>query len=170
MDDLVVNVHRTQPTATLAVSKTVVIKEGESVQLPLRLTGEGVRHVLTRDPEDIADQYASPQPWTVTYRHDSEEPIQTTIRANNGQIAISKPGRYELVSVKDAHCPGTILDASKSWEIEWITKPTLRLNPDSGKLVKNGSLIRPALCEGVDDTAGVVFSGKPRPALCMKST
>lgn len=43
VDDLVVNVHRTQPTATLAVGKKVTIKEGETVQLPLRLTGEGVR-------------------------------------------------------------------------------------------------------------------------------
>lgn len=42
VDDLVVNVHRTQPTATMAVGKKVVIKEGESVQIPLRLTGEGV--------------------------------------------------------------------------------------------------------------------------------
>lgn len=42
VDDLVVNVHRTQPTATLAVGKKITIKEGESIQLPLRLTGEGV--------------------------------------------------------------------------------------------------------------------------------
>lgn len=99
------------------------------------------------------------QPWTVTYRHDSDEPVKTTIRANNGQISVSKPGRYELVSVTDAHCPGTVLDASKAYEIEWITKPTLHLEPNSGKLVKNGSLVRPAICEGIDDTAGVVFSG-----------
>lgn len=96
----------------------------------------------------------------MTYQHDNGPPIKTTIRTNNGQIPVSKPGRYQLLSVSDAHCPGTVLDASKAYEIEWIVKPTLRLDVESGKLVKNGSLIRPALCEGVDDTAGVVFSGE----------
>jgi hypothetical protein len=42
VDDLVVSVHRTRPTAALAQSKKVIVKQGETVQLPLRLTGDGV--------------------------------------------------------------------------------------------------------------------------------
>jgi hypothetical protein len=42
VDDLVINVHRTKPTATFAQSKKVTVKQGESVAIPLRLTGEGV--------------------------------------------------------------------------------------------------------------------------------
>jgi nucleoporin POM152 len=82
------------------------------------------------------------------------------MRVNNGQITVTKPGHYELVSVSDAHCPGTVLEPSRAYDIEWITRPTLQLAPEAGRLVKNGSLVRSQICEGVDDTAGVVFSGE----------
>ena len=42
-EDLIVQVHRTKPTAALAQSTKVTVKQGETVHLPLRLTGEGVR-------------------------------------------------------------------------------------------------------------------------------
>lgn len=42
VEDLVVKVYRTKPTAAFAVSKKVTVKQGETVSLPLRLTGEGV--------------------------------------------------------------------------------------------------------------------------------
>lgn len=36
----------------------------------------------------------------------------------------------------------------------------MQLAESAGKLVKNGSLVRPPVCEGVDDTAAVTFSGQ----------
>lgn len=82
------------------------------------------------------------------------------MRANNGQITLNKPGRYQLVSVADAHCPGTVIDTQKSFEIEWLSRPTVQLAPNAGRLVKNGSLVKPPICEGIDDTAGLVFTGR----------
>lgn len=82
------------------------------------------------------------------------------MRDGNGHILVDQPGTYELLGVADAHCPGTVTNAATTFEIGHIERPTLSLDAQSGKLQKNGSYIRAPVCEGVDDTATIHFTGQ----------
>ena len=99
------------------------------------------------------------QPWKVAYQHDSDKPRTVTIKTNNGQLLVDQHGHYELVSISDAHCPGTVSNSNKGFDIEWIDRPTASIEASSGRAARNGSIIRFPVCEGVEDTAAIAFTG-----------
>ena len=90
----------------------------------------------------------------------STTPKSTVVRVTNGALTVSAKGNYELLTISDAHCPGTVSSTSKTFVIDWLAKPSVQLAENAGKLVKNGSLVRAPICEGIEDTAGVVFQGE----------
>ncbi|GAA5975583.1 hypothetical protein JCM10908_005209 [Rhodotorula pacifica] len=147
-NDLLVEVRRTKPTARFhgaEGSRSVLIRDGESAKIPLRLSGE--------------------RPWTITYQPPAVDgrtpsPVRVTAQQPNADIEIKQaaPGVYTLVSVRDKYCPGDVSETE--WKVETLPRPTLRMDESLGKLVRNGSLVRPGVCANEVDSVPVLFDGK----------
>ncbi|GAA6052405.1 hypothetical protein JCM3770_000226 [Rhodotorula araucariae] len=148
--DLNVEVRRTKPTARFhgaEGSRAVTLRDDDTVQIPLRLTGEG--------------------PWTITYQapptRDGQlpAPSQFTTKDANGEISIRRPrqGTYRLLSVRDQFCPGDI--AETEWTVKTLPRPTLRVDERAGKVARNGSVVRRGVCANAVDSVPVLFEGKP---------
>ncbi|GAA5967177.1 hypothetical protein JCM11641_000463 [Rhodosporidiobolus odoratus] len=147
--DLKVEVKRTKPTARFGgagvAGKKVTVREGETVKIPVRLTGEG--------------------PWAVTYQPPSRDdkpsaPISFKAQQANVDINIrdALPGTYTLLSVRDQFCPGDVFETS--WSVDALPRPTLRLGGNIGKVARNGSVIRPGVCANTADSVPVFFAGQ----------
>ncbi|GAA5884528.1 hypothetical protein JCM6882_005288 [Rhodosporidiobolus microsporus] len=146
--DLQVEVKRTKPTARFhgkEGERSVVLREGETAKIPLRLTGEG--------------------PWTVTYQppsRDGQNLSPITFRAQQANVDINirdaLPGTYKLLSVRDQFCPGDVFEPS--WSVNTLPRPTLRLGGNIGNIARNGSVIRAGVCANVADSFPVYFAGK----------
>ncbi|GAA5868680.1 hypothetical protein JCM8547_003780 [Rhodosporidiobolus lusitaniae] len=146
--DLVVEVKRTKPTARFhgrEGKRSVVLKEGEAAQIPLRLTGEG--------------------PWTVTYQPPSRDgtPLApVTFRASQANVDINieraLPGSYTLLSVRDRFCPGDVFETD--WSVGTLPRPSLKLGDKIGKVGRNGSVVRKGVCANAVDSIPVYFSGQ----------
>lgn len=122
--------------------RSILALEGKDVSLPLRLQGK--------------------PPWTVSYRNlalpDAKE-MDAVIHQNNDQLIVNKEGTYEIVSLRDASCPG-LVDASQSkFKVQWIPRPGL--NAAQSSLVQHaaGKFIKKGVCEGDEDTTDIVFTG-----------
>lgn len=147
-DDLLVEVRRTKPTARFhgtEGSRSVLIRDGESAKIPLRLSGE--------------------RPWTVTYQPPAVDgqtpsPVRVIAQQPNADIEIkhAAAGTYKLLSVRDKYCPGDVSETD--WKVETLPRPTLRLDESVGKLARNGSYIRVGVCANEVDSVPVIFSGK----------
>ncbi|KAG8930377.1 hypothetical protein FRC02_004294 [Tulasnella sp. 418] len=140
-----VNVQRVKPTAKFYSNdglRKVTILQGNSAELPLRLTGE--------------------PPWQISYRVDNDSQVKTThLRSPNGQLQVKESGVYELVNVHDAHCPGSVVSNESKYTVEWVQKPAIQFTEKSGILAKNNSLVRKPVCEGEEDWAELRLHGRP---------
>ncbi|CAN6663552.1 nucleoporin Pom152p [Trichomonascus vanleenenianus] len=148
-NDAVIDVRRQRPAAAfLPVDGSMSIRslEGHTVGLPLRLSGEG--------------------PWDVVYQHvdsTTNEKINSTIKvskANGDVIRVNKKGKYSLVDVRDAYCPGEIADTANSFDISWYDKPRMSI-PDSKSLTARGEnyFVRDSVCEGGEDVLEIGLEG-----------
>lgn len=127
------------------------------------MTGEGVsaiyystsRYVLTLHHYSI-------KPWNIQY-HRAEEAtklIDVTIRSANGVLNVSQEGLYELLSVRDANCPGEIVPKEDAYEVDWIPRPSVVFVEDgTSNFARNGSLVRQPVCEGTEDWADIKLTG-----------
>ena len=130
--------------------RSVRTLEQKVVDLPLRLAGEG--------------------PWTVDYRHAVNDsvgnvllgPIHSeTLRSANDGLGVTAPGVYELVGVNDALCPGTVDDAARTFDVQWVDRPRIVI-PQTQYTIQNGDeFVRSDVCEGDDDAVDVAFFGRP---------
>lgn len=91
----------------------------------------------------------SPPPTTFVTSHPNED------------IHLAHPfaGTYTLLSVRDSHCPGDVIEAEADWKFTFLPRPTLRLGDDLGQMVKNGSILRKAVCAGVPDKISIATQG-----------
>ena len=91
-----------------------------------------------------------------------EEPIIATIEESNSHLKVKKAGRYELLDVKDvAHCPGTITENARAFEVTWIERPTVRLSESSvQKKERENYYMRKDVCESDEDAVELGFTGK----------
>ncbi|KAL8278854.1 hypothetical protein RQP46_008725 [Phenoliferia psychrophenolica] len=149
--DLAIEVHRTKPTARFLGaegSRSVVIKEDGVAKIPLSLTGEGPWNITFQAP--------------VTKDFPKPEIIEFVTRTPNRLMSLQgavRPGVYTLLTVRDQFCPGEVLDTD--WTVVTLPRPTLKLAEDAGRVAKNGSVIRQAVCENTPDSVMVHFEGKP---------
>jgi nucleoporin POM152 len=141
-----IEVRPKKPQASFGLldeKRSTVALENSVVKLPLRLSGQA--------------------PWTVKYRNlDASPPTlgQKTLWDENGAIETSQEGRYELVEVSDAACPGTIDQSACLFQISWIPRP--RFFALDGNTVKEGdSIAKHDVCEGDDDVLELKLSGSP---------
>ncbi|KLO20595.1 hypothetical protein SCHPADRAFT_863370 [Schizopora paradoxa] len=143
-----VNVRRVKPSARFysqTGQRTTTVLEGKSVQLPLRLSGDG--------------------PWRIKYQRTdpADLPRTTMIHSPNDHLSIDKKGVYKLLEVSDSQCPGVVDEEASEYTVDWIPRPSITLSQDSVVTYDgyNGSFIRAPICEGSDDFVDLDMTGRP---------
>ncbi|CCG80916.1 Nucleoporin Pom152 [Taphrina deformans PYCC 5710] len=141
--DTTIEVRRERPSAafyTIDDHRAVSIIEGSTIDLPLRLTGDG--------------------PWTVAYETpDKRQTLRTSDR--NAKLKIAAPGEYRILEVQDAYCPGFVDVKAESFGVQWYPRPRLSLPPTSANSSKVGKYQRREVCEGDEDTFEIEIFGAP---------
>ncbi|KAG9121564.1 hypothetical protein FRC07_002426, partial [Ceratobasidium sp. 392] len=135
-----VEVRRVKPTARFYSQDgkhRVTVPHGSEAVLPLRFTGDGR--------------------WRIEYRAPGSQQVhKQLLRSANDQLTVSAAGTYELVSVSDSHCPGTIVPEGAFYHVDWIPLPAVGFAPSAGVFDKDRSVIvRPPICAGEEDHAEV---------------
>ncbi|KAB8532592.1 hypothetical protein FH972_025537 [Carpinus fangiana] len=123
--------------------------QSKYVDLPVRLSGEG--------------------PWTVQYGFTSpdgsvSDTNKIVLKSANAALPVDKPGKYELLSVNDGKCPGSVdkTNSANTFEVDWIARPSIHI-PEGPLLEKKGEnrIVRNEVCEGDDDAVDLSFAGQP---------
>ena len=127
--------------------RTLMALEGRKIDLPLRLQGN--------------------PPWELSYGIlDIKEAHTAIVYNSNDKLTVSTQGTYELRSVNDATCPGSLEPLAKQFVVQWIPRPTL-IVPERETIMRdvgesNGQhYIRNAVCEGDEDATDIMFTGTP---------
>ncbi|QRV80309.1 nucleoporin [Ceratobasidium sp. AG-Ba] len=140
-----VEVRRVKPTAKFYSQDgkyRTIVPHGSGAVLPLRFTGD--------------------KRWTIEYRAPGSQKIhKKDLNSANDQLTVSLAGTYELISVSDRHCPGTILPEGALYTVDWIPLPAVGFAPSAGVFDKDRSVIvRPPVCAGEEDHAEVDLIGR----------
>ncbi|CAG8786287.1 11339_t:CDS:2, partial [Racocetra persica] len=144
-DYVTINVKKDKPTAGFRHSHEIIMfLEGSNVNLPLQLTGHA--------------------PWNISYRyHGDFEKVErkSEIADPNSFLTVSEQGVYELLEVKDSFCYGRIIPEMKEAEARWLPRPSLRIaEGDAEPLPQKGHYRRRNVCEGSEDSVGLVMEGR----------
>lgn len=164
--DVVYQVRRDRPTVTFLSPNNVVgeareikILEGQEATLPLRLEGTSpwdLEYVRLEPDEDVEEAMKN-------LRGSSKsklEVLKSKVSTSDGNIKVTKPGRYVIFSSKDSFCPGEILVA-KDYLVTSKPKPEVHFLSNSGvPSSKNGSLLREAVCRGKADSVDIEMRGR----------
>lgn len=128
-------------------STKIKVKEGDKVELPVRLLGEG--------SFDVTYDYLDPSGNYVSSHHKSFR------NAQKAGIEVSKAGFYKLKSVKDSLCSGTV-DKSDTYEVAYHPKPSLAVNEQSTltKLDTN-QFEKSRVCQFHEDSIDLSLYGAP---------
>ena len=124
--------------------------EGSTVELPLRLTGDG--------------------PWTLAVENtdDSNGPNVVRYNSPNAVLSVVKQGRYEIQSVQDSICTGEVDQMAKAFTLSWIPRPQLFISESPKTKISAATHIREEVCEGDEDYIEMAFSGKAFTAVLAK--
>ncbi|KAG8692021.1 hypothetical protein FRC09_011484 [Ceratobasidium sp. 395] len=141
-----VEVRRVKPTARFYSQDgkhRITVPHGSEAVLPLRFTGDGR--------------------WRIEYRVPGSQKVhKQLLRSANDQLTVSGAGTYELVSVSDSHCPGTIIPEGAFYHADWIPLPAVGFAPSAGVFDKDRSVIvRHPVCAGEEDHAEIDLIGRP---------
>ena len=122
---------------------TIMVPESTKVALPLRLSGQS--------------------PWIVRYKNHDEPsaPAMDKVLGNeNDALEVNRQGTYQLLSVRDVSCPGTIDEMASEFEIRWIARPRISV-PTSSVLEKVGDnkYVKSEVCEGDEDVTELTVTG-----------
>lgn len=113
--------------------------EGTKVQLPLRLAGEA--------------------PWQIQYMDKDGKSQKLRVQQPNDRLAVEREGKYSLVDVHDAFCPGQVDETANEFEVSWIPRPELRVSQADILETKGNKLVKHEVCEGEEDAVEVLFRG-----------
>src|SRR5277367_5108913 len=140
-EDLVIDVRREKPSARF-YSHTITGRDGDTVKLPLRLTGDG--------------------PWWLRYSVvDSRgQRSEHEVRVNdpNGFIETRSDGTFELVSVVDSSCPGIVKKGQERFEVTWIKRPKVDIIGFEGAARHEVQKLR-EICAGDTDFLDLTLHG-----------
>ncbi|RHZ53314.1 hypothetical protein Glove_443g66 [Diversispora epigaea] len=141
---ITIDVKKDKPTAGFrSAHEVITFLEGKTVKLPLQLSGHA--------------------PWDISYRYIGDDKVQQerNLRNPNSYLTESKPGRYELLEVKDSFCYGIIIPELKEIEARWLPRPSIRISDgEADPLPQEDHYRRRNVCEGFEDTVGLVFEGR----------
>ena len=105
-EDLVIDVRREKPSARFYTS-SITGRDGDTVKLPLRLTGDG--------------------PWYLRYSvvdsRGQRSEHEIVVYDPNGYIETRSDGVFELTAVADSTCPGVVKHGQEKFEVTWIARP-----------------------------------------------
>ncbi|KAH3900963.1 Pom152p SCDLUD_002425 [Saccharomycodes ludwigii] len=144
------DVRRVVPKAEFNIlqngGNSVIIKEGSSYKLPLRLTGNA--------------------PFRVVYEHYKDGTLLGRKTARfasnvNPELTFTDRGIYKLISMEDNECQGTIVGGEQTFEISYLPLPKLRVLDDSNKISKVNSYnyIKDGVCQGFEDLVEMYIDG-----------
>lgn len=146
------NVKTSSPTARFAgrpEERLIQLVEGASRSVPLRLTGE--------------------RPWTVEWDFEDEngnvKREKKTLGAPNEFLTFAKRGQYRLVSVKDAHCVGKVVEQENMVSIDYIGRPKAALEPMETLSVVNEAkkqYVHQPMCAGEEGIVTLALKGESR--------
>ena len=122
--------------------RSIQALEAKSIHLPLRLQGE--------------------PPWTVAYRNRDDvaaKLIERTLRDSNDHLEVTAKGTYEIVDVRDAHCPGTVDTSGHRFSVSWVPRPSIEISESPLVKYTRGTHVRKEVCEGDEDVTEILFTG-----------
>ncbi|CAF9943348.1 MAG: hypothetical protein ALECFALPRED_011126, partial [Alectoria fallacina] len=122
--------------------RSIQALEAKKIHLPLRLQGE--------------------PPWTVAYRNRDDataQPMERTLRDSNDHIEAAAEGTYEILDVRDAHCPGTVDMSGYQFSVSWIPRPSIEISESSLIKCTQGTYVKKEVCEGDEDVTEISFTG-----------
>ena len=122
--------------------RSIQALEARNIRLPLRLQGE--------------------PPWTVIYRNKDDASAQATERTlqdSNDYIEATAEGTYELVDVRDTHCPGNVDLSSHRFIVSWIPRPSIDITESPLVTYIRGRYVKKEVCEGDEDLTEISFTG-----------
>ncbi|CAG8637993.1 4003_t:CDS:10, partial [Ambispora leptoticha] len=143
-NDIIVNVMKERPTVGFrATNEALTFLEGDSIDLPLQLTGN--------------------QPWEITYRYLDEIDKNVSavqLRDPNSHLAVNLPGRYELLEVKDLYCYGKVIPELKYIDVAWIPRPNMHIVEGEAIQISQDYYQRKHVCEKTEDSIAVRLQGR----------
>ncbi|KAF8923388.1 hypothetical protein EDD21DRAFT_448724 [Dissophora ornata] len=161
VSDVAIEVSNGPPTASFQCETPVEFAEGDTVDLPIHLTGG--------------------TPWYLTYGVEGQETVSAAIsESRNALVTVSKPGVYVLKSVSDSFCEGNIVGQSSTCNVVHSQRPTMNLMIDSirfrggprenipeGEIAPSEKISRegdhfmlPPVCKDADRTLELRLTGK----------
>ncbi|KAK6523970.1 hypothetical protein TWF281_001927 [Arthrobotrys megalospora] len=143
-----IDVRRQRPSASFAEidgSRVANSLESESVSLPLRLVGE--------------------KPFRIKYRFTDENGAHSEYdiiaKDFNSHLPATRRGRYQLLTVYDAICPGSVAEAANTFDIDWIPRPFAGVVQSTSITMKDGIYVRNPICQGDEDALELSLEGLP---------
>ena len=140
-EDLVIDVRREKPSARF-YTDAITARDGDSVKLPLRLTGDG--------------------PWWLKYSvidsRGRRSEHEARVDDPNGFIETRSDGTVELLGVVDSSCPGVVKKGQEKFEVTWIKRPKLDIHGFEGVARREVQKL-PEICAGDDDFLDLTLHG-----------
>ena len=112
------------------------------------------------------------KPWKIKYTFTPSQggdkvDRHATITSANGGLLVDEEGTYELLEVRDKHCPGSVSKGAAAYEVAYLPRPTLALfnaeERKSGKWTLGSSNVikRRAICRNSLDSVDITLTGAP---------
>ncbi|KAI1135456.1 hypothetical protein F5Y05DRAFT_171852 [Hypoxylon sp. FL0543] len=143
-----ISVRRQRPRAAFGVlegKRTTTVVEAATVNLPLKLSGDG--------------------PWKVGYRNlnSTEDRLVRIAKSSNDFIEAKERGTYEIIDVMDDQCPGTVNPQASKFEVKWFPRPELSFTPSDAIRAsdKHNKFTKKDVCEGDVDGFEISLRGSP---------
>lgn len=127
--------------------QSIKILESKTVDLPLRLSGDG--------PWEIEYEYKKPG------SERSQALGKERARNNNDIISVRQEGTYEIKSVRDARCPGSVDEKSSKFDVAFIPRPHILPSEAPQHTIWEDRIMRNAVCEGDEDAIVLALRGTP---------
>ncbi|KAM5352090.1 hypothetical protein ACJ41O_004813 [Fusarium nematophilum] len=139
-------VRRQQPRAAFGFiehKQGIKAVEDTPLRLPLSLQGE--------------------PPFTVEYRNVNGSGDVITKLANhaNDFILVRSRGVYEIVSIRDNQCIGSVVPSASKFQVDWFPRPEISLVESPSISPRDGSFVKQDICEGDIDGFEVNLQGSP---------
>lgn len=140
------NVRPRRPRAAFGEidkKRSVWALEDRPVDIPIRL--EGVAPFMVK---------------MVNLHDETAPPVIKMLSSENSVIQVQNNGLYELVSAKDATCPGSVDKKANQFEVKWIERPKI-VTIDGRRFHDGKPVIKEEVCENDEQILELGLEGHP---------